>query len=66
MSQRFTVAREGCDLAGERWPGSAPFVVLLHEGVADLGDLAVTLWRAFGPPDRPSAAANSDPLSFRP
>jgi hypothetical protein len=32
MSKRFTVAREGCDLAGERWPGSAPLVVLLHEG----------------------------------
>jgi pimeloyl-ACP methyl ester carboxylesterase len=35
ISERFTVAREGCDLACERWPGSSPFVVLLHEGVAD-------------------------------
>src|SRR5207248_1854815 len=35
MSERFVVAREGCDLAGERWPGNAPLAVLLHEGVAD-------------------------------
>ena len=35
MSERFVVAREGCDLAGERWPGGAPLLVLLHEGVAD-------------------------------
>jgi len=35
MSERFVLAREGCDLAGERWPGGAPLVVLLHEGVSD-------------------------------
>jgi pimeloyl-ACP methyl ester carboxylesterase len=35
MSERFTVARAGCELAGERWPGSAQLVVLLHEGVSD-------------------------------
>jgi pimeloyl-ACP methyl ester carboxylesterase len=35
MSERFIVAREGCDLAGERWPGGAPLLVLLHEGVSD-------------------------------
>lgn len=35
MSERFVVAREGCDLAGERWPGGAPLLVLLHEGVSD-------------------------------
>jgi pimeloyl-ACP methyl ester carboxylesterase len=35
MSERFVVAREGCDLAGERWPGNAQLVLLLHEGVAD-------------------------------
>src|SRR2546429_392348 len=35
MSERFGVAREGCDLAGERWPGGAPLLVLLHEGVSD-------------------------------
>ena len=29
------MAREGCDLAGERWLGGAPLVVLLHEGVSD-------------------------------
>ena len=29
------MARPGCDLAGERWPGGAPLVVLLHEGVSD-------------------------------
>jgi pimeloyl-ACP methyl ester carboxylesterase len=31
----FVLAREGCDLAGERWPGGAPLLVLLHEGVSD-------------------------------
>ena len=35
MSERFVVAREGCELAGERWPGNAQLVVLLHEGVSD-------------------------------
>jgi len=35
MSERFVVAREGCDLAGERWPGGAPLLVLLHEGISD-------------------------------
>jgi pimeloyl-ACP methyl ester carboxylesterase len=35
MSERFVLAREGCDLVGERWPGGAPLVVLLHEGVSD-------------------------------
>jgi len=35
MSERFALARGGCDLAGERWPGGADLVVLLHEGVSD-------------------------------
>jgi len=35
MSERFVLAREGCDLVGERWPGGAQLVVLLHEGVSD-------------------------------
>ena len=35
MSERFVLVREGCDLAGERWPGGAPLLVLLHEGVSD-------------------------------
>jgi pimeloyl-ACP methyl ester carboxylesterase len=35
MSERFVVTRTGCDLAAERWPGGAPLVVLLHEGVSD-------------------------------
>jgi pimeloyl-ACP methyl ester carboxylesterase len=35
MSERFVLAREGCDLAGERWPGGGQLVVLLHEGVSD-------------------------------
>ena len=35
MSELFVLAREGCDLAGERWPGGAQLVVLLHEGVSD-------------------------------
>lgn len=35
MSERFVVVREGCDLAGERWPGGTPLLVLLHEGVSD-------------------------------
>ena len=35
MSERFVMAREGCELTGERWPGGAPLVVLLHEGVSD-------------------------------
>ncbi len=35
MSERFVVTRPGCDLAGERWPGGAPLLVLLHEGVSD-------------------------------
>lgn len=35
MSERFVIARTGCDLAGERWPGGPHLVVLLHEGVSD-------------------------------
>jgi pimeloyl-ACP methyl ester carboxylesterase len=35
MSERFVVARDRCDLAGERWPGRGRLVVLLHEGVSD-------------------------------
>jgi pimeloyl-ACP methyl ester carboxylesterase len=35
MSEPFVVARPGCDLIGERWPGPGPVVVLLHQGVAD-------------------------------
>ncbi len=35
MGERFVIARKGCDLAGERWPGGAPLVLLLHEGVSD-------------------------------
>lgn len=29
------IARQGCDLAGERWAGGAELVVLLHEGISD-------------------------------
>jgi hypothetical protein len=32
MGERFVIERDGCDLAGERWPGNAQLVVLLHEG----------------------------------
>src|SRR5439155_1010328 len=35
MGERFVIEREGCDLAGERWPWNAQLVVLLHEGVSD-------------------------------
>ena len=35
MGERFVIEREGCDLAGERWPVNAQLVVLLHEGVSD-------------------------------
>ena len=35
MSERFVIAREGCELADERWPGNIQLVVLLHEGVSD-------------------------------
>jgi pimeloyl-ACP methyl ester carboxylesterase len=35
MSERFVVARDGCDLAGERWAGGPSLLVLLHEGVSD-------------------------------
>src|SRR5262249_56652714 len=35
MGERFVIEREGCDLVGERWPGNAQLVVLLHEGVSD-------------------------------
>jgi pimeloyl-ACP methyl ester carboxylesterase len=35
MGERFVLPRPGCDLAGERWPGGAPVLVLLHEGVSD-------------------------------
>ena len=35
MAERFDVSRDGTTLAGERWPGDGPTVLLLHEGVAD-------------------------------
>ncbi len=35
MAERFDVSRDGITLAGERWPGGDPTVLLLHEGVAD-------------------------------
>src|SRR6478672_5484744 len=35
MAERFDVSRGGTTLAGERWPGGSPTVLLLHEGVAD-------------------------------
>jgi pimeloyl-ACP methyl ester carboxylesterase len=35
MAERFDVSRGGIILAGERWPGGAQTVLLLHEGVAD-------------------------------
>ena len=35
MAARFDVSRGGTTLAGERWPGGARTVLLLHEGVAD-------------------------------
>jgi pimeloyl-ACP methyl ester carboxylesterase len=35
MSERFVITLDGCDLAGERWPGGDELVVLLHEGVSD-------------------------------
>jgi pimeloyl-ACP methyl ester carboxylesterase len=35
MAERFDVSRDGIILAGERWPGGGPTVLLLHEGVAD-------------------------------
>jgi pimeloyl-ACP methyl ester carboxylesterase len=35
MAERFDVSRDGTTLAGERWPGGSPTVLLLHEGVAD-------------------------------
>ena len=35
MSEQFVIAREGGNLAGERWPRNGRFVVLLHAGVAD-------------------------------
>ncbi|HUN31536.1 MAG TPA: alpha/beta hydrolase [Trebonia sp.] len=35
MSERFVIAADGCDLAGERWAGGDELVVLLHEGVSD-------------------------------
>jgi len=35
MAERFDVSRGGITLAGERWPGGARTVLLLHEGVAD-------------------------------
>ena len=35
MAERFDVSRRGASLAGERWPGGAQTVLLLHEGVAD-------------------------------
>ena len=35
MAERFDVSLGGTTLAGERWPGGARTVLLLHEGVAD-------------------------------
>lgn len=35
MAERFDISRDGVTLAGERWPGAGPTVLLLHEGVAD-------------------------------
>ena len=35
MAERLDVSRGGTTLAGERWPGGARTVLLLHEGVAD-------------------------------
>jgi len=35
MAERLNVSRDGIILAGERWPGGSPTVLLLHEGVAD-------------------------------
>ncbi len=35
MGERLVIEGEGCALAGERWPGNAQLVVLLHEGVSD-------------------------------
>ena len=35
MAERFDVGRNRTTLAGERWLGGGPTVVLLHEGVAD-------------------------------
>ena len=35
MAERFDVSRGGIILAGERWPGGAQTVLLLHEAVAD-------------------------------
>jgi pimeloyl-ACP methyl ester carboxylesterase len=35
VSESLSVTRPDIDLAGERWPGGSPVLVLLHEGVAD-------------------------------
>jgi pimeloyl-ACP methyl ester carboxylesterase len=35
MNERIVVSRPGCELIGERWAGSGPVVMLLHEGVTD-------------------------------
>jgi pimeloyl-ACP methyl ester carboxylesterase len=35
MNAKLAMARPGCVLAGERWPGGRPLAVLLHEGIAD-------------------------------
>ncbi|HEX3313180.1 MAG TPA: hypothetical protein VHS32_43650 [Streptosporangiaceae bacterium] len=35
MAEQFDVSRGGIILAGERWPGRAQTVLLLHEAVAD-------------------------------
>jgi len=35
MAEQFDVSRGAIILAGERWPGGAQTVLLLHEGVAD-------------------------------
>ena len=38
MAERFDVSRDGTTLAGERWPGGSPTVLLLHEASRTGGD----------------------------
>jgi pimeloyl-ACP methyl ester carboxylesterase len=35
VSERQVIERDGGILIGERWPGTGPLVVLLHEGISD-------------------------------
>jgi pimeloyl-ACP methyl ester carboxylesterase len=35
MSEALVVSRGNVRLAGERWPGSGPTVVMLHAGMTD-------------------------------